>query len=104
MTHQDQLITAAKAQDLYDLQQHIAWTDVIQPKLKLAVQQYATLLVNEALGSPLPPGKTREQIAGVAYGINYICDLFERILKDGERALVQLGSEGISINTPREVK
>jgi hypothetical protein len=99
MNHQEQLVAAAKAQDLYDLQQHIAWTDVLRPKLEAQVQQYSQLLVNEALGTSLPAGRTREQIAGMCYGISQIISIMERILKDGERALVMLGNEGISIHT-----
>lgn len=97
MTHQEQLIAAAKAEDTYNLLNHIAWTDVIRPKLEGQVHLYSKMLVNEALGSPLPPGLTREQVAGRAYGINEICRLFEQILKDGERALVQLNDSGISV-------
>lgn len=99
MTHHDQLEAAAKAEDLYNLLNHIAWTDVIKPKLQQQVQLYSTILVNEALGAPLPIGKTREQIAGMAFGIKHICELFERILKDGERALEALQLDGIKINT-----
>lgn len=90
MTHQEQLLAAAKAEDTYNLLNHIAWTDVIRPRLQGQVEIYSRMLVNEALGSPLPPGRTREQIAGMAFGINEICKLFEQILRDGERALAAL--------------
>ena len=100
MTHQEQLIAAAKAEDTYDLLNHIAWTDVIRPRLEEVVRQYSALLVSEALGGALPPGKTREQLAGIAYGINYITGLFERILKDGERALEGLATTGLQIHNP----
>lgn len=99
MTHTDQLVAAAKAEDLYNLQQHIAWTDVLQPKLQSAVKQWTDMLISEALGGALPPGKTREQVAGLAYGVTYITTLMKQILKEGERALEALHSEGISINT-----
>lgn len=87
MTHQEQLIAAAKAEDTYDLLNHIAWTDVIRPKLETQVQQWSSILVAEALGGQLPPGKTREQIAGMAYGVQHIIRLFEQIIKEGERAV-----------------
>lgn len=97
MTHRDNLLAAAKAEDVADLLNHIGWTDVIRPKLQATVQQYASILVAEALGAPLPGGKTREQIAGIAYGINYLCSLLEQILREGKRALDALDLEGISI-------
>ncbi len=95
MTHQEQLISAAKAEDTYDLLNHIAWTDVIKPKLELQVHQWSAMLVNEALGSPLPPGKTREQIAGMAYGVQHIIRLFEQIIRDGERAVLALNDSAV---------
>lgn len=98
-SHNSALIAAAKAEDTYNLLNHIAWTDVILPKLQQQVTQYSALLVNEALGAPLPGKLTREQVAGMAYGINYIATLFEKILREGERALTSLNSEGISIST-----
>ncbi len=98
-THQDLLVTAAQGEDTYDLLNHIAWTDVIKPKLQRTVQDYSAILVNEALGGPLPPGKTREQIAGAAFGINYIITLFERVLRDGEKALEELAAHGTQIHT-----
>jgi len=100
MTHRDSLIAAAQAEDTQDLLQHIAWTDVIKPRLQSQVQAFSQILVNEAIGmTSLPVGKTREQIAGIAYGIQYVSNLMEKILKDGERALISLQSEGISLTT-----
>lgn len=96
-SHTDQLITAAKAHDLWDLQQHIAWTDVIRPRLEQQIRTYSDILVGEALGAAIPGGKTREQVAGIAYGMKYMITLFEGILKDGKRALEQLESEGIRV-------
>lgn len=97
MTHNDQLILAAKGEDTQDLLNHIAWTDVIKPRLRETVSQYTTILVNEALGGPLPPGKTREQVAGICYGINHTIKLLEKILQDGERAVKDLQDEGLSL-------
>jgi len=80
------------------LLQHIAWTDVIRPELQKQVTAFSQMLVNDAIGlAALPAGKTREQIAGIAYGMQYTCSLLERILKDGERAVAALRLEGISL-------
>lgn len=95
--HNEQLIAAAKAEDTYDLLCHIAWTDVIKPKLEEQVKRLSSQLVAEALGKPLPEGLTRERVAGMCYGIQYITSLFEKILKDGERAVKDLKDTGISL-------
>lgn len=99
MNHNDALLAVAKAEDTQDLLNHIAWTDVIRPQLEKQVKQCSDLLVQEALGGQLPPGRTREQIAGMAFGVQYIVGLLERILKDGERGLLELRREGLDIST-----
>lgn len=93
-----QLVAVAKAEDTYDLLQHIAWTEVLKPALDTHVRVWTQQLVQEALGSPLPNGLTREQVAGRCYGVQYITTLMERILKEGKSALTSLQGEGISIN------
>lgn len=98
-THQEQLIALAKSEDTYNLMHNIAWTDVIKPVLDKHIEQYSALLVAEALGSPLPPGLTREQVAGRCYGIQYISTLFAKILKEGERALKDLQFAGVTPGT-----
>lgn len=92
MTHNDKLLSVAQAEDTYDLLNHIAWTDVVKPKLEEQVRNMSKLLVSEALGTPLPGGYTREQVAGMCYGINYITSLLEKILTKGERALKDLNT------------
>ena len=92
-----QLVAVAMAEDTYDLMQHIAWEKVIKPKLDAEVKRMSSLLVSEALGSPLPGGLTREQLAGRCYGIQYISSLFEKILQRGEKALADLQGSGIHI-------
>lgn len=97
MDKSSQLVAVAKAEDTYDLTQHIAWDKIIKPALDLEIKRMSSMLVSEALGTPLPGGLSREQIAGKCYGIQYISHLFEKILKDGERALVDLQADGLKI-------
>jgi hypothetical protein len=97
MTKSTQLVSVAKAEDTFDLLEHIAWERVIRPALDAEIRRMSSLLVSEALGTPLPGGLTREQVAGKCYGIQYISRLFEKILKDGERALVDLQADGLHI-------
>lgn len=99
MDHRSQLIAAAQAEDTYDLLNHIAWTDVIKPRLIQHQQQYTQILVNEALGAKIPNEMTREQVAGVCYGISWVTRLFEGILKEGERALTALRADGITVTS-----
>jgi len=92
------LIKVAQAQDTYDLLNHIAWTDVLKPKLEAEVSKLSKLLVSEALGVPIPVGMgTREQIAGKCYGIQYVSRLFEEILAKGENAFKDLEEKGIHL-------
>ena len=97
MTHGDKLMAVAKAEDTYDLLQHIAWDKVIKPALDAEVKTYSQLLVLEALGNPLPGGLTREQVAGRCYGVQFISSLFEKILQRGEKALEDLQGTGLQI-------
>jgi hypothetical protein len=95
--HQADLVNAAKAEDTQDLLSHIAWTDVIKPKLDEHVSKLSALLVAEALGAPLAKGQTRERIAGMCYGVQYISRVFEQVLRDGTSAVQNLSHEGISL-------
>lgn len=90
-------IAVAMAEDTYDLLSHIAWTDVIKPKLEEHEAKLGKLLVAEALGKPLPDGLTRERVAGMCYGVQYITTVLEKILRDGEAAVKNLNASGISL-------
>ena len=96
-------LDAAKAEDLSDLLQHIAWTDTLRPMLVRERENYTKLLVNSTLGTPVRvPTATgvvelsKEQLAGKIYGIDYIMDLMEKILSRGARAVAELRSQGVS--------
>jgi len=95
MTHEERLYSVAKAEDTYDLMHHIAWDATVKPALDKQLGSLTKLLVNEALGGKLPEGLTRERVAGMCYGINYISTLLEKILKEGEHALKDLSLAGI---------
>ncbi len=95
MIHEERLYSVAKAEDTYDLMHHIAWDTVVKPALDKQVTDLSKLLVNEALGGKLPEGLTRERVAGMCYGINYISTLLEKILREGEKAMKDLSAMGI---------
>jgi hypothetical protein len=91
------LIKIAQAEDTFDLREHIAWTDVIKPRLMGRRDSYAKQLVNHLLGGSLPNNLTKEQLAGKIYGIDEILSLMESILRDGKRALDEIQSKGVNI-------
>lgn len=91
-------MSVAQAEDVYDLMNHIAWTDVIRPRLEKDIKNNTDLLISEALGTPIANGQTREQVAGMCYGIKHVISIFEEILRKGERAVAELNSAGISLN------
>ena len=97
MDNHTELVAIAKAEDTYDLLNHIAWTDVLKPKLLLEREQYSKALVNHLLGSPLPEGLTKEQLAGRIYGIDFITTRIESVLSRGEKAAAELQYQGISL-------
>ena len=95
--NQSLLESAARAEDLFDLLEHIAWTDTVKPELLEIRDQLSKALVNHLLGTPLPDGVTKEQIAGKIFGINFIISKFESILSRGKKAVETLSVQGISL-------
>ena len=91
------LTKIAQAEDTFNLLEHIAWTDVVKPKLLHKKEALGKQLVDHLLGLPLPDGVTKEMIAGQIYGINEIIAIFELILTSGERAYKELNSKGIHV-------
>jgi hypothetical protein len=98
MDTQAKLIAVAQAEDTANLLDHIAWTDVILPKLNKLKENYAKILVAHLLGTPLPEGKTKEQYAGLIYGIDAVTNLLSNILRNGKSAFEDLNSQGIHLS------
>lgn len=97
-TNQSRLVAVAQAEDTYDLMNHIAWTDVVRPDLESKIKSYSKLLVAEALGTPLPGDLTREKVAGMCYGLQYVMSLFESILTKGEKAVKDINAQGVALS------
>lgn len=96
-------LEAAKSEDLQDLLNHLAWTDVLRPALIKEKEMFTTLLVNCTLGQPVQVQSngglvdvTKEQIAGKIYGITYIQNLIEKVMTTGIKAVAELRSQGMS--------
>jgi hypothetical protein len=97
MSTQTDLLKIAQAEDLTDLCNHIAWTDVTKPGLEKLIVSYSKMLVAHLLGNPLPDGLTKEQLAGKIYGLQEAISLLERILRDGAKALTDFEERGFHI-------
>jgi len=91
------VIKAAQGADTQDLLNHIAWTDVILPKIDEARESLTKQLVNLVLTAPgsRPGGETQEQIAGKLYGLNYLVTALQRILAEGNHAKELMSQENI---------
>ena len=94
------LVKAAKGRDLNDLLNHIAWTDVVKPKLSELKDYYSKLLVSSLLGGtdiskyPLTP----TQLAGRVEGIDFIFVFLEGVLREGDKATATLQQEGFNFD------
>ena len=80
-----------------NLLDHLGWQSVVKPELMRRRNNYTATLVNAVLAGQLPDGITKEQIAGLIYGIDEIIKLFEKILENGAHALADLETQGFHI-------
>lgn len=86
MPSQNLALKAAYGEDTMDLLNHLAWTDIVRPRLEEARQAFTNQLVSATLKPQHADAETKEQIAGKLYGIAYVIQVFERILKEGADA------------------
>lgn len=79
---------AAKAADVRDLQEAVGWELVLEPALRNTRELYQKELTHKLLGLPPLRGDTKdaspEQIAGRIHGIEFVYNLFDRILREGQ--------------------
>jgi hypothetical protein len=90
--------SAARADDLNDMLEHIAWTDTVKPELLKLRDLYASFLSKSVLGTKITDGTniiTSEQLAARVEGIDFITALFEKVLRRGKKALEELRSQGL---------
>jgi hypothetical protein len=102
----DRAISVAKAKDLEDLLDHIAWTDTLRPALVDFKNVLASQLVQVTLGHPIEVQTSsgnsvpisREQLAGQIYGIDWLMKFVERVLDKGHVSADELKRLGISLS------
>jgi hypothetical protein len=88
-------LKAAYGEDTMDLLNHLAWTDIVKPRLEEARKTFTDQLVSVTLRPQAEGSETKEQIAGKLYGIMYITTIFEKILKEGANAREVLARENL---------
>lgn len=106
MPSRNPYLDVAKAEDTADLLESLAWTDTLRPALLRERENYTKLLVSATLGLPVqvdtgvgPVTITREQLAGKIYGIDFVMQLFEKILTKGATAVRELRAVGINLSS-----
>src|SRR5579859_4216925 len=95
MSQSNIALKAAYGEDTMDLLNHLAWTDVVKPRLEEARIAFMNQLVTATLKPQQEGAETREQIAGKLYGITYITNVLERILKEGANAREILAQQNL---------
>lgn len=89
---------AAMAEDLGDLLDHLAWTDVLRPALLRTKSQISQRLASAVLGTAGESEKcTAQQLAGMSYGIDAVITAVEGILRKGRMAAETLRLEGFQL-------
>lgn len=88
-------VTAYQGQDTLDLLDHIAWTDVLRPKLEQHRKYLTDKLVSATLSAPQPNSESKEQIAGKLYGIQFMINTIEKVLRAGANAKAALAEENL---------
>lgn len=88
-------LKAYQGEDTYDLLNHIAWTDVLKPKLEQHRKYLTDKLVGATLNAQQPGTESKEQLAGKLYGITFIVTTIEKILKAGSDAKALLAEENL---------
>ena len=91
----------AKADDLCDLLDHIAWDKTLSPALVKYKENYQNLLVKSVLGQAVVDTTTgqvisKEMLAGRIEGIEWIHKFILNIIKRGEVANNELNRYSVS--------
>jgi hypothetical protein len=91
----------AKADDLIDLMDHIAWEKTIAPALAQYKDNYQTLLVQAVLGQSVVDTQTgqvisKEMLAGRIEGINWINKFLLSVIKRGQLSHSELNRYSVS--------
>ncbi len=94
MTIQETALAAAQGIDTEDFLNHIAWDEVILPRLR----ETREALTRELVQAVLNPAKGTDMatIAGKVAGIDYTIALLLRLVREGKTARTTLQEQNIS--------
>lgn len=91
----DTALKAAQGSDTEQFLDHIAWTDVICPKLLERRDILTKELVDSVLNATSSSNK--EQVAGCIHGIDFAIRTIEALVREGRNASATLRSHNISL-------
>lgn len=97
MSLQSTALTAAYGADTENFLDHIAWDEVIHPKLKRDVELLTRQLVDATLTTGGATKDTKEQIAGKIFGIHHAIKTIQTLVKEGRHAKEVLASQNIHL-------
>lgn len=97
MDNEKRLESVAAADATAGFLHEIAWDEIVKPALLKERNNLTTILVGAVLGKDPANGLTREQIAGMVYGVDRLIRAFDDIIKRGTTALEQLESQGFCL-------
>lgn len=99
MDHRDNQNAVARAEDLGDLLNHIAWTDTLQPLFDKIKHDYSAMLVKSVLGYKVtvqgasgPEALTVEQLAARVDSIEWLEKKIREIIRQGHLAEERLAA------------
>lgn len=87
----------AKADAVAGFMHEVGWSEVIKPALLKERERISQLLVATVLSKDDPKGYSKEQLAGMIFGIDRVIKVFEDTIKRGATALEQLESQGFTL-------
>lgn len=97
-TLSDIALKSAYGIDTEDFLDHIAWTEVILPRLTSMRDNLTKELVGAVLSpNTSKPNENKEQIAGKIHGIDYVIRTIESIVREGRQATKVLQSQNITL-------
>jgi hypothetical protein len=95
---QSKVVDAAMAEDLGDLLDHIAWTDVLRPAIQTTRVALSSRLTASVLGCAPEGERSSQQLAGMLYGLDLVVTSIEKILRKGASAAESLRANGFSLD------
>jgi hypothetical protein len=86
--YENQVEAVQQAEEVLDLLDHLAWTDVLKPKIEKQISIYGRMLPTLVLNSSKEKelGITKEELAGRMEGFKYAVAAIEEVLTKGTNA------------------